>query len=319
MIPNSHCESATGPDITSLELEITRKCPLACTYCYRSLRDPANTDRETSMSLETATRAIEWALGRLPLRTRNLGVWFMGGEPLVEFALIKRLVEYGESRAADLGKTITFGATTNLVLIDEEIISFWREHRMKWNTSTDGAPASHDACRVFPDGRGSADAVRRKIPLVLEHWPNTTARATVTPQSAARILENARYLLDLGYTNIVMVASTDQAWPNDGLATLAGSFSDIGDFFIERFRRGQPFRLKWFDSAVKGIVKPQRGTGPCGAGRGMVCVDVHGEIWPCHRFPGYDPEGFWRLGSVDEGLDEEKRLPLLGFDCRRDV
>jgi len=155
--------------------------------------------------------------------------------------------------------------------------------------------------------------------MVLEHWPNTSARATVTPASASRLAEDASYLLDQGYTHLAMIPVNDAPWGKDELASLQESIRGLGDLFIERHRQGRPFYFKLFDDPIKGILKPMRRRTPCGAGRGLVCVSVDGNIWPCHRFPGYDPEGTWILGNVEDGLDEDKRWPILSFDCVRDT
>ena len=321
MIPNSHCESTTGSDVVHLELDITRKCPLACTYCYRSRVIPRGEgdDSDLSMPFEVAKDAIDWGLAGLSNGREKVGVWFMGGEPLAEFQLMKQVVEYGVRRAEELGKKITFGATTNMTLIDEEVMAFWRQHDMGWNTSVDGAPATHDAARVFPDGSGSSRVVEQKIPMVLGHKPNARARATISPTTAGSLLENALYLLSMGYKHLTMVPVIDETWTDKQLATLGDQLALVADLYIERHRRGQPFYFKLFDNPIRGLVKPARKRRPCGAGSGMVCVDAHGDIWPCHRFPMYDPGGHWHLGSIYGQMDGDKRSAFLEYDCVRDV
>lgn len=317
MIPNTHCETDSGTAVTNLELEITQKCPLACSYCFRA-RLGRNRAEERSMTLDVAQRGIDWLL-RACGDANRVSVWFMGGEPLVEFELIKQAVEYGEAAAKTAGKKITFGATTNLVLINEEVMAFWREHNMTWNSSVDGAPDSQDACRVFPDGTGSASVVERKIPLVLGHRAQTSARASISPQTAPNMRRNAEYLLAQGYQNLAMVPVEDEAWAESDLQALGQGLAQVAELFLERYRRGQPFGFKLFDSAFKAIGKPERRQRPCGAGAGMLYLDTQAQFWPCHRFPGYDPEGAWVLGNLGDGLDDAKRSAFLALDCRRDT
>ncbi|MBM4090717.1 MAG: hypothetical protein FJ276_15040 [Planctomycetes bacterium] len=243
-----------------------------------------------------------------------LSIYLFGGEPLMQFKLIKDAVLYAERRAVECGTRVHCGATTNMVLITDEIIDFWREHQMSFNTSIDGTPESHDRFRCFPDGRGSSEFVARAVPKVLGYRPETTARCTLHPENAGRALEDVKYLLSIGYKNIPLIPIEDCEWTEEHFSTYRKELRRLSDFFVDKYRRGEPFYLKHLDMALKAIIRPQRALKGCGAGTSMVLCDPRGDLWPCHRFPGYDAEGVWKLGNVFDGkLDEAKRAQFLNY------
>ncbi|MBM4050951.1 MAG: SPASM domain-containing protein, partial [Planctomycetes bacterium] len=308
--------------IRYLELDVTEDCVLRCEYCFRHGTPSRVRHAPETMSSDVARKAVDWFMQRATAQPGDraqaqrhpLGLFLFGGEPLMQFKLVKEIVCYAERRATECGVRITSGATTNMVLISDEVMDFWREHQMSFNTSIDGTPECHDRFRKFPDGRGSSAYVERAVPKVLAYRPQTTARCTLHPQNARHALENVQYLLKLGYRNIPLIPVEDCEWTEEQYVAFRQELAKISDLFIEKYRRGEPFYLKHLDTALKAIIRPQRGTRGCGAGTGMVLCDPRGDLWPCHRFPGYDANGVWKLGNIFDGtLDEAKRAVFLNY------
>lgn len=307
-------DGATTPEalmsFSSIELNVTRDCPLRCTYCY------AGKKKNERMSDEVGKAAVHWIL-KWSGSNNYPGVHFFGGEPLMELDLIKTLVEYGESVAPKAGKNIHFGATTNLVLVTDEIVEYWQKHRMNWNTSIDGAPECHDKCRVYPDGSGSSKEVERGARKILAQWPKMSARWTLHPDNVGKVYESMLYLYGLGYRQIPMIPVAEAQWTEDQLQEYRRQIAKLSDFFIDRFRAGELFYMKHLDSAIKAVMNPFRRRFHCGAGRTLLVADTDGRLYPCNRFSGCDPDGELCLGHVLGEFDYKKRAIFTEFDTRK--
>jgi len=308
----SSLPSASCP-VTSIDLDLTKDCCLRCTYCFKGEK------KHQEMCLETAFRVIDWLIEASFDYRGELYVNFMGGEPLLRFDLIKELVPYGKRRARQFGKRIHFGCTTNMVLVNEEIIEFWKKWGMGFHTSIDGIPEVQDAHRCFPNGKGSSQIIEKKVPLILNYRPTVAARATCCPDTVQHLYESVLYFEKLGYKNIVFAQATNMEWQNKHFKILDEQLEKLSNFYIEKFRAGIEFNISPLDEAIRAIVTPARQKPHCGAGRGLLLIDTEGNIWPCHRWNGYDAERQWILGSIWGGFNDELRQAFLDFNCHYDV
>ena len=291
---NSDSLPVVGTTISAIDLDLTVKCNLACDYCFK---EKTNKD----MSLETAQDAICWLIFA-SMDVKRLVVNFIGGEPLLRFDLIKKLVPFGIRRAFQHNKSIHFGITTNGTIMSDEILRFWKQWGIGFHTSIDGCPKVHDRHRHFRDGGPSSHLLSRNLPKILALRPNTTARATVLPDTVRYLPESFEYLLDMGYKNVAFVPGSLPRWNRRTINEYRKQFRAVSLRTMELFRKGTFIRLKFFDEGCKALAsgqKPRLGAPACGAGRGMVLIDVNGDIWPCHRW-SKKREGEWRLGSIYE-------------------
>ena len=129
-----------NPPISKIDLDMTNNCVLACDYCFRGEKNPRK------LTWEVGSRAIDWLIEKSQ-NEKKLSVSLFGGEPLMEFKLIKELVPYAKKKAVECGKRIYFTAVTNSVLVTDEIIEFFRKYNMTFHTSIDGGPETQDAHR----------------------------------------------------------------------------------------------------------------------------------------------------------------------------
>ncbi|MBN2020674.1 MAG: SPASM domain-containing protein [Sedimentisphaerales bacterium] len=283
-----------GMAISSIDLDVTVRCNLACDYCFKEKND-------ADMSLETAQDAICWLIFASQ-NARRLLVSLIGGEPLLRFDLIKKLVPFAKRRAYQHNKAIHFGITTNGTIMSDEIIEFWRKWGIGFHTSIDGVPVVHDRHRHFRNGMGSSHLLERNLPRILELRPQTTARATVLPDTVEYLSQSFEYLLGLGYGSVAFVPGALPEWDGRAREEFGRQFEIISNRMTEHFREGRYIRVKYFDEGCKALAsgkKPRLGDPVCGAGRGMVLIDVNGDIWPCHRW-SKRTEKEWRLGSIYE-------------------
>ena len=303
------------PPISKIDLDMTNNCVLACDYCFRGEKNPRK------LTWEVGSRAIDWLIEKSQ-NEKKLSVSLFGGEPLMEFKLIKQLVPYAKEKVAECGKTIHFTAVTNSVLVTDEIIEFFRKYDMTFHTSIDGGPETQDAHRHFPNGSGSSAVIEPNIKKILKYWPNRTARSTISSDVVHRWLEDVKYLVDLGYKRLAMILIPDQEWSDEQLEILKSQLRQISDFYIEQYRQGKPIYIKHIEDGMKAFINPTRRSSHCGAGRSLVLIRTDGSIYPCHRFGGEidaESENKWCLGTIFDDFDHEKRQTLLNLDCRKHV
>jgi uncharacterized protein len=304
----------TGTFVISMDLDLTVACNLRCTYCFKEKWNE-------HMEEQVAFDALVWLLYASG-PARDLTVNFMGGEPLMRFPLIKRIVPFGKRRAWQMNKTMHFGVTTNGTLVTDKVVEFWKNWGMGFHTSIDGVPEIQDRNRPMASGRGSARLVEKAVPKILSYRPDTAARCTVVPESVGSLVKNYRYFRSLGYTNIVFSLGVVSSWTKESNTVYEQQISELGDILIEEFRNGRFIRFNGIDAVIEGIVQNQRPKHLCGAGRGMLLVDIHGDIWPCHRW-NKASERNWRIGSIYEhfsemaraGLDRDCQTELVEADC----
>jgi uncharacterized protein len=299
----------TGTLVTLIDLDLTVACNLRCTYCFKEKWNE-------HMEEQVAFDALVWLL-HASGSAKEVHVNFMGGEPLIRFKLIQRIVPFGKRRAWQMGKTMHFGTTTNGTLVTDKVVEFFKKWGMGFHTSIDGTPDIQDRNRPMVSGQGSARLVEKAVPKILSNRPNTTARSTVVPESAGSLVESYRYFRSLGYTNIAFVPGGPSFWNKESNAVYEQQFSEIGDIVIEEFRKGIFVNVKGIDEAIRGIVRNQRPQHACGAGRGMLLIDIHGDMWPCHRW-NKASERVWRIGNIYEHFNQMARAEL-DVRCQTDL
>jgi len=235
----------------------------------------------------------------------------MGGEPLLGFELIKSLVPFGKERAKAHGKQITFGVTTNGTLLAPEHIEFAQTNAVHFHLSLDGCPKVQDLNRPLESGAPSSPIIEEKVSIVLEKQPSVMARACLSPENAKHLLESYHYFRNLGFTTIGFFPSEIDRWTNSALSDYEQQLLLLGNEYIQSCRDSNMIGLQPLERWFSQKSPKKRGNVPCGSGRGLVLIDVHGGIWPCSRFSSH-PKEEWQLGSIyKNGFQEENRKPFL--------
>lgn len=302
--------------VTVLDLDVTKNCNLRCVYCFKRERVHA---RAPSMDLETATAAIDWLIAA-SYSADQLWVNLMGGEPLLQYALIRQIVPYAKRRAASHGKGIQFGCTTNLTLVTEGVAAFFREWGMGWHCSIDGPPVVQDAQRPGTGRGATSAAAERGARIVLRDRPGAMARATVTPRFVGNMLDSLRYFESLGFVSFGFGLAEPQSWRAGDLAGYETQMSLMRQYIRDEwYHKGVDKWLGAFDWYMQCHARQEERSFSCGAGRGTVLVDERGDLWPCHRWDGSDGDaghgGAWRLGNIFSGrFDHMLHLALLDRD-----
>ncbi len=302
--------------VTVLDLDTTKNCNLRCGYCFKSEHVYPGASR---MNLDTAVAAIDWLIAA-SYSASELWVNLFGGEPLLQFPLIKQIVPYAKRRAAAHGKSIQFGCTTNLTLINEEIASFFRQWGMGWHCSIDGPPEVQDKQRPGVGGAKSSEKAEQGIRYVLADRPGAMARATLTPRLVNSMFDSILYFERQSFVSMTFALADENEWTDDDLREYDRQMGLIREHVRDNwYRKGIDREFGAFDYIVRAQISGEQAQQQCGVGRGMVLIDEHGDIWPCHRMDGADLDsggrGAWRFGNIfEDGFNHLMHQAFLDKD-----
>jgi len=285
----------------ALCLHVSHDCNLRCAYCFAQTGNYGGQRR--LMPLEVARAAVDFLL-RSCGPQENLEVDFFGGEPLLNLAVIKQVVEYAREQEEKHHKRFHFTVTTNAVSLDEDTIRFLNCEVSNVVLSLDGRPEVHDSVRRLSNGRGSYQLVRDNIlRFVASRDGDYWVRGTFT-RCNLDFSRDVLHLADLGFRNISVepvVGLPDDPYsirPQD-LPRVEKEYETLARAYLERWAAGRGFYFFHFEVDLEGgPCLAKRLTG-CGAGSQYLAVAPDGGLYPCHQFVGR--EGF-AVGNVFSGL-----------------
>ena len=288
--------------IKALCLHVAHTCNLNCSYCFAS-QGKYHGDRAI-MSYEVGKRALDFLVENSGTR-RNLEVDFFGGEPLMNFGVVKDLVAYARSIEKEKNKNFRFTLTTNGLNITDEVIDFANKEMSNVVLSLDGRKEVHDRVRVDLAGRGSYDRIVPLFQKFVEKrgGKNYYMRGTFTHYNPD-FLNDIKAMLDLGFTEIsmepVVCAENDpSALTAEDREIVKKQYEDLAKLMIERRNAGKPFTFYHYMIDLKGGPCIYKRVSGCGSGTEYMAVTPWGDLYPCHQFVG---EEKFRLGSVFEGV-----------------
>jgi uncharacterized protein len=301
----------SDPPLRAISLAVAQKCNLGCTYCYAQQGDFGGAAK--NMPLQVAQNAID-LLFRDAARGEKVNVAFLGGEPLINRAVIRAATAHALLRANESGVQPSFSITTNGTLVDESDADFFEEHGFAVTVSIDGIGAAHDAQRPFRGGRGSFDAVISNVAPLLarQRKMQVSARVTVTPRNLA-LRETLDGLLALGFHGVgfsPMLAAPDAAGEMHAadLRRMLDAMIECGDEYRRRALAGERYAFANIANALREIHRGTHRPYPCGAGAGYLGVSADGDLAACHRFVGDDTGA---MGDVRGGVDRERQSRWL--------
>ncbi len=286
-----------GP-VKHAALCVTHNCNLRCRYCYAG----AKLDRR--MTAETARRSVDF----LSAQTEGKCILtFFGGEPLLEFGLIRELVEYSRRRYGD---RISFQMSTNATLIKPEMLSFFKEHGIYFVVSVDGSREQHDAVRCFADRRGSYDRIAAKFPEILQFNPYTIAVSVIVPDTLTHLASGVRHLFAQRFRYVLQTLDYSAHWGPADIGALREQYTSMAEYYYSALRAGEKIYYSPFDERIKTWAQKPYGLGDlCDLANSQIAIAPSGRIYPCVQFVGTDDEAFRSntIGSVYDGFDEQKR------------
>ena len=293
------------PIVKAICLHVAHDCNLRCKYCFAGTG--AFGGSRTMMDLETGKKGIDFVLESSGHRN-HCEVDFFGGEPLLNFGLVKALVEYGRKAGAAQGKTIKFTLTTNGVLLNDKIQEFLEQEEISVVLSLDGRPEVHDRMRPYTDGRGSYAKVTPLIKQFATKRPESSPYAIGTYYYVRGTYthfnldfdRDVLHMADLGIKQIsvepvVAGPNDDYAFQEGDLDKIRDAYDRLGEEMLLRRQQNQDFNFFHFNVALdQGPCLIKRLSG-CGAGHEYVAISPEGDLYPCHQFVG---QAAYKMGSL---------------------
>ena len=297
-----HLKEKTAGVVKALCLHVAHTCNLNCAYCFAS-QGKYHGDRAV-MSFEVGKRALDFLIEHSGNR-RNLEVDFFGGEPLMNFDVVKQLVAYARSIEKQHNKNFRFTLTTNGVLIDDDVIDFANREMSNVVLSLDGRKEIHDRYLVDYAGNGSWDRIVPKFQKLVEArgGRNYYMRGTFT-HANPDFLKDIQQMLDLGFTELSMepvVSAPGDAseLTQEDLPVVLEQYEKLAELMLERDREGRPFTFYHYMIDLTGGPCIYKRISGCGSGTEYMAVTPWGDLYPCHQFVG---EEKFRLGNIYEGV-----------------
>ncbi|MEO8660967.1 MAG: quinohemoprotein amine dehydrogenase maturation protein [Bryobacteraceae bacterium] len=302
--------------LQTLVMNLTNQCNLSCQYCYEFGEDKVATPegKPKFMDYDTARESVDYLIRQSSSRN-NVHITFFGGETLMNFPLLSKVVVYARDQAAQHGKTIDFSLTTNATLLTPAIIDFLTINSIGVTVSIDGPKATNDQFRVFANGKGSYDIMLPKVrELLARHRTRPiTARVTLTTPDSD-VLGVYRHLKhDLGFHEVgfaPVTTSPDRLYSigERGMDRVLDQFKALAHEYLTFALNNQHHGFSNVSDTLSELHQGISKSHPCGAGLGLLGVGPSGDIAPCHRFVDSDEH---KLGHVTTGIDINRKTDFL--------
>ena len=314
--------------VQTLVMNVTNQCNLSCQYCYEFGEDKVATPEGKAkfMDWETAQETVQFLIRESGER-KSIHITFFGGETLMNFPLLKRVVVYAREEAGKRGKAIDFSLTTNATLLSATVIEFLAENSIGVTVSIDGPKATNDKFRVFSNGRGSYDIIVPKIrELIARH--NTrpiSARVTLTTADVDVLGVYKHLKHDLGFYEVgfaPVTTSPDRLYSigERGMNNVLAQFCELAQEYLSFALRNEHHGFSNVSDTLSELHQGISKSHPCGAGLGLLGVGPSGDIAPCHRFVDSDTH---KLGHISTGIDVDRKNDFLTrgnignkYDCQ---
>jgi uncharacterized protein len=302
--------------LQTMVMNVTNQCNLSCQYCYEFGEDKIATPegKKKFMDVDTAKTSVDYLFAQSEGR-KSVHITFFGGETLMNFPLLRQIVDYSTEQAARKSMKIDFSLTTNATLLTPQIIDFLAVNRVGVTVSIDGPKEMNDKFRVFSNGRGSYEIMEPKVRELLarHHTRPIAARVTMTSgaMDALKIYRHLKH--DLGFHEVgfaPVTTSPDRLYSinEPGMHHVFSQFGELAKEYLQFALRGE---LHGFSNVSDTLAELHQGVNkshPCGAGLGLIGVGPSGDIAPCHRFVDSDEHV---LGNVSTGIDKKKQNAFL--------
>ncbi len=302
-----YAEQRVESPVKALCLNVAHDCNLRCEYCFASKGDFGHGRK--LMPLEVGKKAIDFLIEHSGKR-HNLEVDFFGGEPLMNFDVVRGVVDYARSLEPVHHKNFRFTITTNGVLLNEENMEYINREMSNVVLSLDGRREVNDRLRVFEDGSGSHDTIipkYQKLIAARDRNKDYYVRGTFTTHNLD-FTKDVEYIRSLGFDQIsiepvVSDPKLDYSIQEADLPAVYREYEKLADYILTQKKAGDSINFFHFMIDLDQgpcAIKRLRG---CGCGNEYVAITPEGDIYPCHQFIGMDSD--WKMGSVLDGIFRE--------------
>lgn len=293
----------------SITLEINQKCNLRCKYCYLGEKD------NSTMDIRDAINSIDLGIEQVKMhKDKTLVVNFVGGEATIDFNFLKKVVSYSKDICNEDNINIVFTVTTNALLLNEEMMSFFIENRFLLKVSIDGNKEINDLNRITGDDKGSYEKIIEKLELL-----RNFERKTKHPVQVTNVITKNNYkeyynslvhiTKDLGFKVVDTAINLYEKWSYEEYKVIEESIYKSFDYFIERHKCNEPFSWSFLTNA-RYLLEKRKKIYSCGGGIISIHVKNNGEFYSCPVSTIPDNA----LGNAKDGLNMEKIEELKNID-----
>ena len=289
-------------EIKALCIHICHDCNFRCRYCFAD--EGAYCSTRESMSFETAKAAVDFLIANSGKR-KVLEMDFFGGEPLMNFDVLKQTVYYAKEAGAKAGKKFLFTTTTNALLLSDEVIEFFNAEMENVVLSLDGRKEVHDAIRKSINGKGTFDLIIDKIKKFISFRGDKSyyVRGTFTAKNLD-FSKDVLFIAEQGVDSIsmepVVTDIDDLQIKKEHLPAIEREYETLCEAYLQKHAEGKGFNFFHFNIDLEGGVCLSKRVSACGAGNEYFSVVPNGDLYPCHQFAS-DKE--FRMGSVFTGIE----------------
>lgn len=302
-------KDVSKPYIKALCLNIAHDCNLRCKYCFAD--EGEYKGKREIMTAEVGMRAIDFVIKASGPR-KNIEVDLFGGEPLLAFDTIKKIVAHAREQEKIYNKSIRFTMTTNATLLTKEIMEYIDKNMGNIVLSIDGRKEVNDKVRIRKDGSGTYDKILPNIIKMVDIRDKSKqyyVRGTFTSQNID-FFEDIKHLADLGFKEIsvepvVLPEDNPLALKEEYLPEIFEEYDKLYKELLKRKKEGKEFKFYHFNIDLKGGPCVYKRISGCGAGHEYIAVTPGGDIYPCHQFVGNDK---FKMGNIFSGISNTEMV-----------
>lgn len=302
----ANTEGESNSYIKAMCLNIAHDCNMKCAYCFASQGDYKG--KRELMSFDVGRRAVDLVIKKSGPR-HNIEIDLFGGEPLLNFDVVKKIISYAREQEKKYNKNIRFTITTNATLLDDEKIDYIDKNMGNVVLSIDGRKEINDRIRTRLDGSGTYDTILPKIKRMVEvrdknkqyYVRGTFTRKNLDFVNDVIALANEGFK-EISIEPVVLPDGNPMSIREEDLPQIFEQYDELVEELLKRNKEGNPFKFYHFAIDINGGPCVYKRISGCGAGHEYIAVTPNGDIYPCHQFVGNDK---FIMGNVFEGkLDE---------------
>lgn len=296
-------------NVITCTLCLTHDCTLRCRYCY------AGRKFSHSMSRETAERAIDIVFTEAKRTNSGADISFFGGEPLMEWELLKHCYNYAKERGTSLIVPPRFSVTTNGTLLTNERLEWLAERDFLIGLSIDGNAAMHNSNRCYPDGSGShADAAKALELVAARPSLRSQAICVVTPNNVRHLSDSLEWLAAHFSGTLSFNIDYWSNWRDEDFELLCEQYALAAKTVLQSYRNGSPIKLRNIDDKITTHLHAESGNClRCRIGEREIAVSADGNFFPCSRLVGNGDAPEFNFGNVTDGIDRARQQYIISM------
>jgi uncharacterized protein len=284
--------------IKYVALSLTHNCNLRCIYCY------AGDKKSSRMDEKTGKKTLDFLANQTE---KVVTITFFGGEPLLEYEMIKVLVNYADENWKD---RFAFRISTNGTKLTREMLEFFAKHKIFFTLSLDGNKDQHDRSRPDAAGNGSYDKIVSKLDDILKFNPYTLAVSVIHPDTVGSVASGAKEIFKLGFRYLLQSLDYSADWKDSHIAVLKKQYLELSEYYYKKIMDDKKIYYSPFDERIKTWAqKPYELGDLCDIGNTQIAIAPSGNIYPCVQFIGEDSEKSQlnSMGNVFDGFNDKRR------------